>query len=50
MLGVGRPWEHHGGLGIALLAWLVDLEKGKAEGEFRFALEEGLALRKRDGD
>lgn len=50
VLGVGWPWEQHGGLGIALLAWLVGLEKDRAEGESRFALEEGLALRRWDGD
>lgn len=49
MLGVERPWEQHGGLGITQLAWLVGLEKDRAESESRFALEEGLAPRW-DGD
>lgn len=50
VLGVRWAWEQHGGLGIALLTWLVGLEKDRAEGESRFALEESLAPKRWDGD
>lgn len=46
-VAMGAAWEQ---FGIALLAWLVGLEKHRAERESRFALEEGLALRRWDGD
>lgn len=45
-VAMGAAW----GLGIALLAWLVDLEKDRAEGESRFALEDSLALKRWDED